>query len=319
MDPLDFARRNRLIIVAGKGGVGTTTVSAALATMAARAGLRVLIVGVDTAAGLPRLFGADSRLEPATIGYEPVTLFEAAGEDGVNGLVEARVITSDRALLEWLAAKGFGRLASRLAAGGTLEVISTAAPGIEDILVLGRIKAIVNEATHDLVIVDTPASGHAVQFLRSASGLMDAATVGPIREQALAVHELLTDHERCEVVLVTLAEETPVNETIETADVLEDVVGVALAAVVINQVLQRPDVGGERSVLQRLPVALRRELEALLQDRAQRTDQQDAHIERLLERLPIPSAVLPALSTVGLGPNDLHRLADALQHSIESW
>ena len=78
-------------------------------------------------------------------------------------------------------------------------------------------------------MVDAPAAGHAVTFLASAYGLLDAATVGPIRTQALDVVALLGDPERCQVMLVTLPEETPVNEAADTAFHLEDRAGVQLA------------------------------------------------------------------------------------------
>ena len=77
----------------------------------------------------------------------------------------------------------------------------------------------------DLIVLDAPAAGHAITFLRSARGLLDAARVGPINTQAAEVLEMLTDPERCQVVLVTLPEETPVNELVDTAYSLEDEVG----------------------------------------------------------------------------------------------
>ena len=83
-------------------------------------------------------------------------------------------------------------------------------------------------ATADLIVLDAPAAGHAITFLQSARGLLDAVRVGPINTQARDVLEMLTDPERCQVVLVTLPEETPVNELVETAYHLEDRVGVGL-------------------------------------------------------------------------------------------
>ena len=86
----------------------------------------------------------------------------------------------------------------------------------------------------DLILIDAPAAGHAVTFLLSARGLLDAVRVGPVRKQATDVVELLTDPKRCQVMLVTVPEETPVNELVETAFAIEDRAGVALGPVVVN-------------------------------------------------------------------------------------
>ena len=85
-----------------------------------------------------------------------------------------------------------------------------------------------------------PAAGHAVTFLASAYGLLDAAAVGPIRAQAVDVIGLLGDPARCQVMLVTLPEETPVNEAAETAFHLEDRAGVQLAPIVVNGAVAAP-------------------------------------------------------------------------------
>ena len=117
---------------------------------------------------------------------------------------------------------------------GALDVIATAVPGMKDILVLGKVKSLEQERSADLIVVDAPAAGHAITFLTSAHGLLDAVTVGPVRKQAHDVVELLSDPARCQVLLVTLPEETPVNEVVDTAFTIEDRVGVRLGPVVVN-------------------------------------------------------------------------------------
>src|SRR3954452_17832909 len=228
MDVVGFCSQTRLLIVAGKGGVGKTTVSASLARMAARAGLTTLIVEVEGKSGLAALFGARESLT-----YDEVVLAPGGGPRGWSD-VRARTLTSDDALLEYLVDHGMKRISKRLANSGALDVVATAVPGIKDILVLGKVKQLERANTADLIILDAPAAGHAVTFLMSARGLLDAVTVGPIRAQATDVIELLSDPTRCQVMLVTLPEETPVNEVVETAFKLEDRVGVSLAPVVVN-------------------------------------------------------------------------------------
>ncbi|MCU1351015.1 MAG: oxyanion-translocating ATPase, partial [Acidimicrobiales bacterium] len=227
MDPAQFFAASRLVIVAGKGGVGKTTVSAALASAAARRGLSSLIVEVEGKSGLASMFGS----EPFS--YEQVVLAEADEAAG-TGEVRARTLTPDDALIEYLQDHGMSRISKRLVQSGALDMVATAVPGIRDILVLGKVKQLEVGGTADLVVLDAPAAGHAITFLQSARGLLDAVRVGPINAQAREVLALLTDPDRCQVVLVTLPEETPVNELVETAYSLEDKVGVSLGPVVVN-------------------------------------------------------------------------------------
>ena len=224
------------MIVAGKGGVGKTTVSGALALMAARAGLNTLVVEVEGKSGLPVMFD-----RPDNLTYRPTILIPAAETaPSGGGAVSARTLTPDDALLEYLEDHGMRRISKRLTSTGTLEVIATAIPGIKDILVLGKIKQMEQAKSDgvagavDFVVVDAPAAGHAVTFLASAHGLLDAVNVGPIGTQSAEVIEFISDPKRCQVLLVTLPEETPVNEVIETAFHLEDRAGVQLAPVVVN-------------------------------------------------------------------------------------
>ncbi|MEY2418182.1 MAG: hypothetical protein QOG90_862, partial [Actinomycetota bacterium] len=222
VDTAGFCQQARVLIVAGKGGVGKTTVAATIAQMAADAGLRALIVEIEGKSGLGASFGQADALDY----YER--------ELAPN--VHARTVTPDFALVEYLEDHGLKRVSKRLAKSGALEVVSSAIPGIKDILVLGKVKALAREDPADVIIVDAPAAGHAITFLASARGLLDAVRVGPIVEQARDVNDMLTNAEKCQVILVTLPEETPVNEVVETAFALEDRVGIKLAPLVVNGV-----------------------------------------------------------------------------------
>src|SRR5688500_16575330 len=184
MDAAGFCAQTRVLIVAGKGGVGKTTVTAAVARMAAHAGLSTLIIEVEGKSGLPAAFG-----RPDALTYEEVEL--APG-------VRARTLTPDDALLEYLEDHGMRRISKRLLSSGAIDVVATAVPGIKDILVLGKVKQLERAETADLILLDAPAAGHAVTFLTSAAGLVDAVRVGPIRAQAQDVIDLLSDPARCQ-------------------------------------------------------------------------------------------------------------------------
>ena len=185
------------------------------------------------------------------------------------------------------------RLSGRLAKAGVIDVVATAAPGLDDILVLGKVKQLERAGTHDLILLDAPAAGHAITFLRSAKGLADAVTVGPIATQAQDVLELLGDADRCQVVLVTLPEETPVNEIVETAFALEDEVGVKLGPDHRQRPLPGPTRAGGRACdeagRRRRPRAWRGRPAFRLARQAQQAEQ----VARLSARLPLPQVHLP--------------------------
>jgi anion-transporting ArsA/GET3 family ATPase len=316
MDPAGFCTQSRVLIVAGKGGVGKTTVTAALARMAALAGLTTLIVEVEGKSGIGAAFG---RSEPLT--YEEVVLSPGGGPDGAAD-IRARTLTPDDALLEYLEDHGMRRISKRLLSSGAIDVVATAVPGIKDILVLGKVKALERSAAADLIVLDAPAAGHAVTFLTSAAGLLDAVRVGPIRSQAEDVIALLSDPERCQVLLVTLPEETPVNEVVETAFKLEDRVGVQLAPVVVNGLYPLID-GLDISVEEAAAAAdvfLRpgeaEDLSAAAAFRRERMALQAEQVARLAEGLPLPQLELPFLFTTELGPAEVDVLARALADSV---
>ena len=315
MDTAQFFAASRVLIVAGKGGVGKSTVSAAVARCAALAGLSTLVVEVEGKSGLAGLFGQPS------FGYDEVMLSPGGGPRGAAD-VRARALTPDDALLEYLADHGLSRVSRRLLSSGALDMVSTAAPGIRDILVLGKVKQLERANDADLIVLDAPAAGHAISFLRSARGLVDAVRSGPVATQAADVLEMLTDPERCQVMLVTLPEETPVNELIDTAFSLEDEVGVSLGPVVVNGVYPvRPGLDVDPTVAASTAgVTLGPEeagqLRAAAGFRAQRTALQDEQIARMAATLPLPQVQLPFLFSTDLGPADVDVLADALADGI---
>ena len=310
MDPAQFCSQARVIIVAGKGGVGKTTVSAALARMAARAGLEALIVEIEGKSGLGAAFGRAT----------PLDYHEVRVADGVR----ARTLTPDEALVEYLEDHGMRRISKRLLSSGVIDVVATAAPGIKDILVLGKVKQLERAETADLIVVDAPAAGHAVTFLASAHGLLDAVQVGPIRSQAQDVIDLLTDAQRCQVLLVTLPEETPVNEVVETAFRLEDRVGVSLMAVAVNGMyrsIEGLDVDPAAAAAA-ADVHLRPHEADALRDaaafRMRRQALQAEQADRLAKALPLPQLPLPFLFTNEVGPAEIDVLADALAQSVDA-
>jgi anion-transporting ArsA/GET3 family ATPase len=318
MDVGTFCAQSRVLIVAGKGGVGKTTMTAALARMASQTGRSVLIVELEGKSGITGAFGLGHDL-----GYEEVELPPA--ELPGQGTVRARRITPDDALVEYLEDHGLRRVSKRLVSSGVVDVVSTAIPGIRDVLVLGKIKQLEREGVADLIVVDAPATGHAITFLTSASGLVNAARGGPLRSQANEVVELLADPSRCRVMLVTLPEDMPVSETIESAFTLEDKAGVQLGPVIVNATDPVPE-GLERSAQEvaagtgaagtGMDPAFLAALDVARRFRLERHAISAAQIERLARDLPLPQLLVPTVpaETIGLAETDV--LAAALAAAI---
>lgn len=346
MDVEAFCRQSNVVVVVGKGGVGKTTVTAALALVAARAGLEVLVVALEDSGGLPALYGLDDAF-----GYEPVLLAgpgagpagsgEAGGGENREGSAGSRavpgpvstkpgggsvwgqVVTSREALLEYLSGHGLGRVSRRLVQSGALDVVATAIPGVEQVLVLGKVKQLERAELYDLILLDAPATGHAVSLLTSSGGLVDAARGGPLRSQAEQVVELLSDPARCQALLVSLPEETPVNEVVETAYRLEDEVGIALGPVVVNACLPAlSHLGADPRAAARAAGARPPEgahlrlLSTAAAFRAARQVVQAEQLARLGEALPLAQVVLPYLFDQPVGPPGLEELADQLAAGI---
>jgi arsenite/tail-anchored protein-transporting ATPase len=282
--PLAELAASHLVIVAGKGGVGKTTVTAVLARAATDAGQRVLVIELD---GKPVL-------------------------DGLLPDVDVRHISAASSLEEYLLEHGFRRIARRLASTGVIDVVGTAAPGIDDLVVLGKIKQLERSGDWDLIVVDGPAAGHAITFLTSAAGLLDAVGAGPVHDQARDVVAMLSDPLRCRVVLVTLPETTPVNELIETADTILDRVGVALGPLVVDQVdTSAPLPDPSRVPFGRARVQVDDARAAAVFRRARRAVQ-DVELERLARTLPLHQVHVRALPTAGLTADDVAVLAAEL-------
>ncbi|WP_114454388.1 ArsA-related P-loop ATPase [Halopolyspora algeriensis] len=223
--------RARLHWVSGKGGVGKTTAAAALALALATGGRRVLLVEVEGRQGIAQLF------DTAPLPYSEEWLAAAPG----GGELRALAIDAEPALLEYLDMfynLGFaGRTLHRM---GAIEFATTLAPGLRDVLFTGKIKECVGRTddrgrhVYDAVVVDAPPTGRVVKFLDVTKAMADLAKVGPIRTQSEGVVRLL--HSGDSVVhLVTLLEELPVREALETVEEL-DAADLRPGAILLNRV-----------------------------------------------------------------------------------
>jgi len=301
-----MVNKSQVRFIVGKGGVGKTTLTAAIALAAAALGRRVQMIELEGRSELARSFDTE-----ATLGPYPTALFEH--ESGAT--VVGRHLAPDAALLEWMSDHGFGRLLPRLRATGAVDIIATAVPGIRDVLILGKIKAIARENPGDLILIDAPATGHSLSLLASPGSLMDATRTGPIRRQADEVAAMLRDEDRCCVSLVTIPAELPVTEAIEAAYTLEDRAGVALSTVFVNQY-----VGSDPALREPLSDPERWQLDASIVtalERARRftlakVDEEERQRRRLASDLPLPQMIVPHVQADTIGLEQLFEIATAL-------
>ncbi len=314
---------SRVLFVAGKGGVGKTTVGASIAVAAARTGADVLVVELEGRGNLAARFG---RTEASYDEVEVAAEWMDPDLTGPNwGRIRFRQLSPDDALTDYLDGAGLGFLTRQLTRTGAIEVVASAAPGIRDLLTLGKIRQLEQAEVADLIIVDAPAAGHAVTFLTSPAGLAASTSSGPVRDQADRVLELFADDSRCQVSLVTLAEETPVLETIETAFALEDDVGLKLAPVVVNGLW--PPVDGLADAVAAADTAAGATAAgataagasgdddpglAAGRYRLARIAAQRSEVDRLTAELPLPWVELPFLFTTTVGSSEVGALASVL-------
>jgi anion-transporting ArsA/GET3 family ATPase len=318
----------KILIVAGKGGVGKTTVSAALALVAARHGHKVCVAEVDRKGTLSKLFGGTD------LGYEPAEL--SPGVWGMN-------IIPEDALVEYLEVQYHMKRVSRIfKSSHFVDYITTAAPGLKDILVLGKIwyldRGTSRGAKHsfDTIIIDAPAAGHMLTFLSAPMGLSDALRVGPVRRQAEWLVQMLRDETKTRVHLVTLAEEMPATETVETADALETKLGIHSGPIFANAVYARLLTRKEEEVLDKSPgIEVARDLTKCADAVGLSLDAEDVealagyarflsarrkiqatHLRTLKQGLGQGIVELPFLFSAGLALPDIETLADAIEGGV---
>jgi anion-transporting ArsA/GET3 family ATPase len=220
----------KLLFVTGKGGVGKSTIAASLGLLAAEQGKRTLVCEVDAKGNLADFYEAgDTAFTPREL----------------QPNLWAMSMDTEESLKEYLSLQLKLPLVARIGPlARTFDFIANAAPGVKEILTIGKLAWEVKERRYDLVVVDSVASGHIVGQLTAPQGINELVQVGLVRNQTQWMLDILTDPAQTGVVIVSAPEEMPVAETIELADRLGSETKVDLAAVVVNRVL--PELFTER-------------------------------------------------------------------------
>jgi anion-transporting ArsA/GET3 family ATPase len=299
----------RLIFVTGKGGVGKSTVATALGLLAARRGLRTIVAELQS----------QERVQQA---------FEHGGEQFIEVELAPRLFTisidPQHAMEEYLRIK-VGPLGHALSASRLFQAFAMATPGMRELLSIGKVWELAQlhrrtrgAAPYDLVVVDSPATGHGVGVLKTPRTFADIARVGPIAHQAGQIAATIADRSFTAIVAVATPEEMPVNETLSLRDALAQE-QLELDLTVVNALyaprFDDQQIARVRQAIDRIsePIA-RGALCAAISENA-RAKTQQRQLARLSEGLSMNGRLveLPFVFADHMGRDELERLADALE------
>jgi Anion-transporting ATPase len=298
-----------LIVVTGKGGVGRTTTCAALAVLGARAGRRTIVCEVGEQHRIPRLWD------------------ERGGHEEEIELADnlwATSIDPQLALKDYLASQMPGPFVRLLADSRTFQYLYAAAPGARELVTMGGIWDLVagrlrkRSEQYDLVIVDAPATGHAIGMLRTPKTFAEIARVGPIKNHANRIWQLFTDPRRTGYAAVATLADMPVNETLDLQERLHKAVGRPLELVVANGVLSRRFSPDELTRVARLDgeVPEAEAVELAASSHAARVRAQQTHLRRLRKGAEGDVETLPFVFTPEIGVAEVEGLADVLASKL---
>jgi anion-transporting ArsA/GET3 family ATPase len=306
----------KLLFVTGKGGVGKTSVASALGLLAARRGLRTLVCEVDTKGDLADFYGVGPlRFDPTEVKQD----------------LHVMTMDTEESLREYLRLQLRVPLLSKIGPlAHTFDFIANAAPGVKEILTVGKLTYEVRERHYDLVVVDASATGHVVGQLGSPVAINDLVKVGLVRNQTDWMIDILTDPAKTGVVVVTAPEEMPVSESLELIARLRDETEVDVAGVVVNRVLPELFARNEEEIFRRARGA---EVVAALQERVgtgvgtvlegaqlavDLRRSRVPHLTRLRDGLPagMPVLYLPYLFTRSHGVRATSKIADFIGEEL---
>ena len=276
----------RLIIVTGKGGVGRSAVTAALALRAVHLGKHVLTVAMTDQTGLALHLGRE-RLD-----YEAREI-----RPGLHALAVHR----PAALNEYLKVQlGVPKVTRMGPIARAFDALASTAPGIREVVTMGKVLWEVRKGDWDLVIADGPPLGQIGSHLRAPQVVTELVPVGKVREQADWMMEMLEDVSVSGMLLVTLAEELPITETVE-----------ALTWMSEHQVISAPQVVANRILpaLEATPKQIKEAGEGSLREAASMHQTLREEQQKWITELP-PDVQLPFLFGLHTPPEVAARLAD---------
>ena len=303
----------RLVFVTGKGGVGKTTVAAALGLAAARAGKRTIVCEVSRQERVSRAFHREG------VGPNETELADNLYAISIDPQVALREYLEDQI--------GSKRLAGLLFGNQIFDYFAAATPGARELATIGKVWELAqlqrrrsSQSPYDLVIVDAPASGHGLGMLGTPRTFREAVGVGPIHRQAGVIHSFITNPKTGGVVAVALPEEMPVNETVELEGRLSDELGMSIDHVVVNALLPERFTADECDQVSSAngshPVTgVRAALQAAVSEYGQAKSQR-SQLRRLKRATQAPVTTLPYLFESDLNLNSFEHLSGELEKRL---
>ena len=301
----------RLSFFAGKGGVGRTTLSAAIGLAHARKGLKTILVELGATEQIPSLFG---RSEPS--GYHPKKIHPDLPLYSCH-------ITPKAALEEYGVMKLKVRPLYKIVfENNPMQRMLEWIPGMDQLLMIGKIWYLDQERSsngqpaYDRIIVDAPATGHGISLLQLPSVILQQVQSGPFARDTKPIQNMLEDRKRTVVHLVSLAEELPTRESLELAARIKNDLNIKIGNCFVNRVWPNPFSSNEEEIFSELRTTLKgesAEVDALLEHVSRSIDRrnhQNRYIRELREGLDqIPVVELPYLFTDNIGLEELDQLS----------
>lgn len=300
----------RLVIVTGKGGVGKTTVAAAVARAAVAAGRHALLVEIATPGRLASVLGV-ATLEPEprrfADGLSAVALDEGrALEELVHRLLPLRL------------------LSRRLLSSETFRVVAAAVPGILEAALLAQVVSWLEERDrrgrprYDVVVLDSPASGHTVPLLATPRTLSGLATVGPLGDVMRRTSRWLADETLTRALVVAIPEDWAIAEAVELYESLRDGLAIPVGRPLLNAVFPRRFSRTDEALLEEAEAAHSVDPSLLAAGRyfveRRRRAQEQARVLR--DQTGARPLELPFVFSTAMTWGDLDPLADALAPAL---
>jgi hypothetical protein len=300
-----FLLDKRLLIVTGKGGVGKSTVAAAMALLGARQGKRVLVCEVNAQERIAPLLGAPPSGPIAREATRGIWTINVMPQEAMReyGLMVLKLQTIYQAVFE----------------NRVVRLFLRAIPSLAELVMLGKILHEVRSEDRsghpiwDLVILDAPSTGHAVQLLRLPAALIDLAPAGLLRRDAKWMRDLLVDPVRTALSIVTLPEELPVNEAIDLDAQVRGLLGIPHGPLFVNAMPRQNFEADELARLDALagePPPLGPAAAAARRDAAF-SAQAAQQARRAQEALDLPVVFLPALARAHWDREAVEQISDA--------
>ncbi len=300
-----------LLVVTGKGGVGKTTLAAALGLLAAQRGKQTIVCELSGQRRIPALVGHPTSGPPGS-------------EEALAPNLWATTIDPEQALVEWAGRLIRPRALLDLAVhSNSFGGFINAAPGGRELLTIGKAVDLSRDERwnsdrdgYELVILDAPASGHGLAMLQTPKTFAQIARVGPIASQARQLDELLRDPQRCQIVAVTTLEQTPVNETLELQQALVEQLGHGPGLVIANELIADDLDDHALAQLETAIPAAGSALTGAVTARHARAALEAGQLKRLRAGISCELATLPLIAEHAVGPDELATLVRLLGQQL---